>query len=375
MKTFRAKRTNLNKPVVCKIVSTGEANNENFSYKARFDNYEKLSFECLIANRDKEIKDRESEFFFQIASTDMHLDEGDILLLDPSGAATVLYTSNSPHNAVLLTNRCNSRCLMCPQPPKTDDDDYIGLSIKMISLMKPETEVLGVTGGEPTLVWDGLIEVLLACRSLIPETEIHVLTNARLLKDYEKAKQLANAGGNNLFLCIPLYADVDTIHDSIVRSNGAFWETIEAIHNMARLHVRLEIRNVVMKLNYHRLEPWSEFIYRGFPFADHIALMGLEPFGLACKNFDKVWIDPVDYMSFLKKAVLALNRRNLSVSIYNHQLCTLPEELWHFSRKSISEWKNVYFPECSECRVKKECGGFFTSSKNIAMKGIKKIVI
>ena len=48
--------------------------------------------------------------------------------------------------------------------------------------------------------------------------------------------------------------------------------------------------------------------------------------------------------------------------IYNHQLCTLPQQLWPLSRKSISTWKNIYLPICEKCQEKPNCGGFFTSA-------------
>jgi hypothetical protein len=52
----------------------------------------------------------------------------------------------------------------------------------------------------------------------------------------------------------------------------------------------------------------------------------------------------------------------MNISIFNHQLCTLPKSVWHLSVKSISDWKNNYEPECDGCSVKDRCGGFFTTS-------------
>ena len=49
----------------------------------------------------------------------------------------------------------------------------------------------------------------------------------------------------------------------------------------------------------------------------------------------------------------------MNVSIYNHQPCVLDKRLWPFARKSISDWKNEYMPECMGCREKDNCGGFF----------------
>jgi hypothetical protein len=103
-------------------------------------------------------------------------------------------------------------------------------------------------------------------------------------------------------------------------------------------------------------------ISNNFPFAIHIALMGMETTGLVFKNLKTLWVDPIEYMTELKIAVMYLPRRDINVSIYNLQLCILPQELWRFSKKSISDWKNIILDECQDCNVRKECCGLFGTS-------------
>jgi His-Xaa-Ser system radical SAM maturase HxsC len=165
-----------------------------------------------------------------------------------------------------------------------------------------------------------------------------------------------------LVYCIPLYSDIDSEHDLIVGVPGSFRKTIKGLHNLALFRQSVEIRNVISKSNYGRLPPWSEFVFRNFPFIVHVALMGLECVGLASSNLEKVWIDPVEYSSELKSAILHLNRRAIPASIYNLPLCLIPRELWSFSKKSISTWKNVYLAECETCSVREQCGGIFETS-------------
>src|SRR6266487_227477 len=90
--------------------------------------------------------------------------------------------------------------------------------------------------------------------------------------------------------------------------------------------------------------------------------MGLEMFGFTRPNIDKLWIDPSEYQSQLKAAVEVLSLAGLNVSIYNLPLCLLDQTLWPFAVKSISDWKNIYFPQCEECEVKEDCGGMFQSA-------------
>ena len=85
-------------------------------------------------------------------------------------------------------------------------------------------------------------------------------------------------------------------------------------------------------------------------------------FGFTPRNLDVLWIDPVDYAAELEEATLILATRGMNVSIYNHQLCTIPRSLWPYARKSISDWKNVYLDVCAACGVKDFCAGFFQSA-------------
>ena len=94
-----------------------------------------------------------------------------------------------------------------------------------------------------------------------------------------------------------------------------------------------------------------------------LRFMGLEITGFTRANLDSLWIDPVDYQKELYRAVSILADSRMHVSIYNHQLCVLDNRLWPFARKSISDWKNEYMPECAGCHEKENCGGFFASAK------------
>lgn len=47
--------------------------------------------------------------------TDFH--EGDIVVINKQGEIIFVYEIESNHNAIMATERCNHRCIMCPQPP------------------------------------------------------------------------------------------------------------------------------------------------------------------------------------------------------------------------------------------------------------------
>ena len=268
-----------------------------------------------------------------------NLDNGDVVLLD-SGDFTTLYKAGSPHNSILATNRCNCRCVMCPQPPANDPENLLEYNLKLISLLDSKnTEYLGITGGEPTLLGADLIRLVRACREKLPQTHLALLTNGRKLKDLDFARDLVKAGFPNLILEIPLFADNDTEHDAIMGAKGSFYETIEGLYNLARLGQTVSLRTVLHSLTINRLTQYAEFIYRNLPFVVQVAFMGMETIGFAKDNLDQLWVDPYEYREQLSSAVKHLARRMVGVSIYNHQLCILPSDLWPYACKSITTWK------------------------------------
>ncbi|RZJ91493.1 MAG: His-Xaa-Ser system radical SAM maturase HxsC [Chryseobacterium sp.] len=296
-----------------------------------------------------------------------YLSEGDIVIINTDGVVNTIYRCDSRHNFLLFTERCNSNCLMCSQPPKDrDDTDYFFQQYRRaIPLIPKDCQEIGITGGEPTLLGTRFLQLLNQLKDELPETEVHCLTNGRTFAWENIAQKVGEMNNQRLMLAIPLYADVYQIHDYVVQAKDAFNQTVQGIYNLAKYGQRIEIRIVLHKQTIPRLTKLAKFIYKNLPFVEHIAFMGLEHEGYTSYNIDKLWIDPVDYQKELNEAVSYLADFEMNVSIYNAQLCTLPENLWKYSRKSISDWKNVYFGECTKCDLLDHCGGMFAS-------GIKK---
>jgi len=298
-----------------------------------------------------------------LPSTFGYLGEADVIRISPHrrGIRT-LYRNSVRFNAILLTERCNSHCLMCSQPPKTTNDSWIiDETLRLIPLIDPSASELCFSGGEPTLLGEGLIRILKSTESWLPNTSVHVLSNGRRFADLDFALEYAAIGHHDLMTGIPLYSDLSTHHDHVVQADGAFDETIRGILNLKRAKARIELRVVIHKQTYARLAQLAEFIARNLLFVDHVALMGLELMGFTKTNLQELWIDPYDYQEQLEDAIFYFVRHGINVSIYNHQLCVLRRSLWKFTRQSISDWKNEYLPLCQSCDVRNRCGGFFTS--------------
>ncbi len=291
-----------------------------------------------------------------------HLNDGDIVVANEDGNINTLYRVNSYHNVLLATERCNSNCLMCSQPPKDKNDvpRLFNINSQLIPLIPKDCIELGISGGEPTLMGDHFFDLLALIKAELPETEVHLLTNGRSFAWHNMAERLAGLEFRRLMLGIPVYADYYQVHDYIVQAENAFNQTMLGVYNLARYNQRIEIRIVVHKLSIPRLTRLAKYIYKNLPFVEHVAFMGLEYIGYTPHNIDKLWIEPYDYMNELGEAVEFLAGQGMHVSIYNTQLCVLPERLWQFARKSISDWKNSYLPECNICTKLNDCGGLFT---------------
>jgi len=289
---------------------------------------------------------------------------GDVVrLLEGTSLISVLFRRGSTSNTLFATERCNSLCLMCSQPPRDEDDSWrVAELIRLVTLIDKDEIQLGITGGEPTLLEEGLERILEACAEHLPETTLHILTNGRNFADRTRVGRLARIRPDHTVWAIPLYADVPDLHDEVVAAPGAFEETLQGFYELGRVGARTELRVVLHKLTIPRLPQLASFIYRRLPFVQHVALMGLEPMGFAKGNRETLWIDPVDYIPELESAVFHLSNRSIPVSIYSLPHCILPRNLWPFARQSISAWKRLYPDACEPCAVGDLCAGFFASA-------------
>lgn len=301
---------------------------------------------------------------------------GDVVALSPANSLVrVLYRRGSDSNLLFMTDRCNSLCLMCSQPPQDIDDRWhIEENLRLIDLMDPVEENLGISGGEPTLYRDGLLEILAKCKTVLPRKSVHVLSNGRLFKDPDWIDALRHLGHPQLSWGVPLYADNARDHDYVVQAPGAFSETLKGLYNLARAGQIIEIRVVLSKLTTPRLPELAHYVFRNLPFVRHVALMGIESTGLARKHHEELWIDPLDYQDSLSQALFFLHHRGLAVSIYNLPLCLVPPQLSRFARQSISDWKNLFIDDCQECSAINHCSGFFKShTTRWQSRGIQKL--
>jgi His-Xaa-Ser system radical SAM maturase HxsC len=303
--------------------------------------------------------------YVELGSDLAYLSPGDILSASTDGRRLhVLWRHLSRQNSILLTERCDHYCLMCSQPPRKVDDDWLlDRAFEVVRLLPEGTDQIGFTGGEPTMYGGRLFDLLRLARDQAPDAGVHVLSNGRRFHDLDFVMGWAEVDNPNMMVGIPIYGAEPTLHDYVVQAHGAFDETVRGILNLGRLNQRVEIRVVIHKQTAPYLIEIAEFIARNLPFVDQVALMGLEMIGLARANMETVWIDPIDYRDELAESVMLLSRRGIKTMVYNHQLCLTDSRVWPYAVKSISDWKNEYHLECGNCDIRDACGGFFFSAK------------
>lgn len=296
-----------------------------------------------------------------------HLEHLDVLRIeDSTNRLRVMYKRAFRHNSLLITERCNNHCVMCSQPPRDVDDSWIVEELfRVIELIPKDTPEITITGGEPTLLGERLLQLIRAVKHQLPITALHILSNGRRFSDPEFARQCGAIAHPDLVIGIPIYSDNYIDHDYVVQGKGGFDEAVRGIYNLKRHGVKVEIRCVIHRGTYSRLDKLAVFISRNLTFVDHVALMGYEAMGFGKTNAKHLFVLPEVFIAKLNTAIQVLRFARISTSVYNLPLCLLRGPAAQLAVQSISDWKNEYLPECEGCIEKAHCTGFFASTKGL----------
>lgn len=298
------------------------------------------------------------------------LQENDIVAISPSGEVFLLWEHLSDNNLLFLTDYCNSNCIMCPQASSNEPQNYYDEALRILTLIQGSPTSICLSGGEPTFLPDKYLSIVSTIKNKFPDVYLQTLTNGKNFVDFNFTKDCVINSPRKTTYAIPLYSANSQVHNHMVGAKNSFQNTIKGIYNLYRFKQNIEIRIVITKHNFKTLPDIAHFIYWNLPFVHHVAFMGMEIHGNADKNFQQIWIEPTEYMSFLENAICFLDQRLINVSIYNLPHCLLPPNLHKYARDSISSWKKSYLPECTGCQFFNTCAGFFTTSTNIP-NGIK----
>jgi len=294
-----------------------------------------------------------------------------------------------------ITYRCNNDCAHCYNARSRD---YPELTTSQWHQVLDKLWSIGIphivfTGGEPTLRND-LPELIAHAQQNGQITGIN--TNGRRLSDRSYVDALINAGLDHVQ--ITLESHDSEIHDSMVKSHGAWKQTVAGIHNVLETPLYVMTNTTMLSTNSPVLSQTLEFlaslgvptiglnalIYsgRGLTVNTGLAETELPPLlSLAMQitaehNQRLIWYTPTQYCNF-DPMQLELGVKGCTAAMYN--MCiepngeVIPCQSYYHSLGNIlsTRWKNIwnhdlsvflrehkYVPnKCTGCALLKECGG------------------
>lgn len=283
---------------------------------------------------------------------------GDVLLVDPArGQIERLIRAKSPHNTLLVTERCDQLCQMCSQPPKKTHEDRFAL-LEQACLLAPDHATIGITGGEPTLYKSDLLDLLESVLAQRTDLSFHVLSNGQHFEESD-CERLRDERYSRVLWGIPLYANGSTIHDTIVVKDGAYARLHESFGWLLRAGARVELRTVLLSENAHQLPALARHIVHRLSFIEQWSIMQLESIGFARNRWGRLLFDHADNFAPVAAALDRACLHGVRPALFNFPLCTVPEAYRRFAVRSISDWKQKYVEPCSHCSARAACGGFF----------------
>lgn len=303
-----------------------------------------------------------------VVAPDVVFSQGDVITVSERGRIHRYFRSRSQNNAFLVTEACNNLCIMCPQPPKPQsmiNNEAIEQRIlQTLDLIDDEylPASFCITGGEPTMLEEGLLRIVEGISNRTPQTLIHLLTNGRYLSNEHYTARLAKVGRHQLLAGIPLFGHVSEIHNYVVQCEGAFEQTMAGLLNCYKQGINIELRVVLNKVTITYMKALAEFISCNLFFVKHVALMGMENMGFAKLNREAVFLDPWEYKDELSAAIEVFQLYGIDVRVFNLPLCVVNSDTHIYCKQSISDFKNSWDAVCERCVKRNSCCGFFSSS-------------
>ena len=300
----------------------------------------------------------------------------DVFEIDENGNAYQYYNNDSLDNAIIVTSKCNSNCLMCPAAESIRKN---GIKMRINDLLEiskyiPDNAVhLTITGGEPFLLEKDIFTLLSFLKNKFIHTEFLLLTNGRAFSIKNYSELLAQTIPIKTIVAIPLHGYDAITHDYVTQTPGSFYQTFIGLKNIISMGINVELRIVVSKLNANYLNKIADLIISEFPDVLCVKFIGLEMLGNAAKNNDIVWITYNDAFEKSRMAIEKLINNGIDVGIYNFPLCAVDKEFWSICEKSITDYKIRFANECDICSVKDACGGIFAGSIRLAKESVKPI--
>jgi len=336
--------------------------------------YMEASTNTMVVQVDKAVLSVGGEKYEYSITGDIPFNENDIIYINQKGFCRLVFSYGEYSQTLIVTNKCNSNCIMCPYTSsfrRSIPDTEEKFLIQQVDYLPAATRHLVITGGEPTLKDDVFFDVMKRIYDRFEDIHCLLLSNGRSFS-IERIIAKANSIFNrNMIVAIPIHGATAKLHDSITRARGSFEQTIKGIKNLINCNISVELRVVVFKKNLNDMTDIARLIINEFPHVDIVNYMAAEMCGNAVINSLDVWVNYSDAFHSCETAIDELISAGIDVGIYNFPLCSVPRKYWGLYKKSISGYKVRYGQVCDRCCEKTICGGVFASSLKYAEDGMK----
>jgi His-Xaa-Ser system radical SAM maturase HxsC len=312
----------------------------------------------LIAQRGSRSVFSSSSGLFEIDGILPEELDGDVICVQPQAQrAERLIRARSPHNSLLITERCDQLCVMCSQPPKKTHVDRFA-TLTEAALLAPQDCTIGITGGEPTLYKDQLLQMLELVLTRRPDLRFHVLTNGQHFEEMD-LRRLRGSLYRRVQWGIPLYAPTSGLHDEIVGKAGALARLEQSFALLIEAGASVELRTVLLSTNIDELPQLSQYVTSRLRFVDAWSIMQLENIGFARGRWSKLYVDHSKRFDPIADALSIAVLHGINARLFNFARCTVPPEFREYAVASISDWKRKYAKACTGCSEHDRCSGFF----------------
>ncbi len=240
---------------------------------------------------------------------------------------------------------CNAYCAFCPQISYRDDanpDVPLDLTTEEIRQRirygaENGYKQIGFSGGEATIRPD-FIELVALAKELRYEL-IGLTTNGMMLGYPQYAQKLVKAGVNSVNISV--FGHNAKLHDSMMRTPGAFDMAMKAIDNLQALKKRFNLRLDMMSMCIAAPQ-----VLEHFP--EHVALMGskgiklhmLQPFLMTKGNTHvaRYYESSYDKIAWaIREATKVAEQHGGHVKLFNTPVCLF----WEIEDKVERQWKKL----------------------------------
>lgn len=280
----------------------------------------------------------------------------------------------------VLTRRCNQYCASCPrhQENRIADQKYENVAGRLLGTVdKFGVSDVILSGGEPTLY-----ERFPALLKELDERSVPVLiqTNGQRFSVRAFAEEcFASLSKERIHILTAVHSMDPLIHDHITGVKGSFEKTVEGIHCLLDLGIRVSVKHIASALNYKGIPEYAAWISREFGGQAGLCISGMDYIGMTREEKAEYVLDYRDLAPQLERAADFLEEGRLDLPefvVIELPLCMTDvkyrkyflntrthdqiyqDAFMNYPARRIHDFTTDH-PECSACRVREQCPGIW----------------